>query len=129
MHWTRPSHERPESVRTQALERLEQILKSTLARFEQQDRNTIYHSMYVATLSLLGVCYEIRGATQAALECYGRGLQAEPNNDALLVAKGILLSGQARERSQVLKWQSGLAPLNRCCRFGGIERPLGATTA
>jgi tetratricopeptide (TPR) repeat protein len=82
-----------ETETQQAIQRLEPILKNTLARFEQQDPSTVNLSIYVATLSLLGAGYEFRGATQTALEYYSRGLQVEPYNDALLVARGILLYG------------------------------------
>jgi tetratricopeptide (TPR) repeat protein len=82
-----------ETEAQQAVQRLEPILTNTLARFEQQDPNAINHSIYVATLSLLGAGYEFRGVTQSALEYYSRGLQVEPCNDALLAARGVLLYG------------------------------------
>ena len=82
-----------ETEAQQAIQRLEPILKNTVARFEQQDPSTVNHSIYVATLSLLGAGYEFRGATQTALEYYSRVLQVEPYNDAILVARGILLYG------------------------------------
>ena len=72
-------------------ELLEPILKSTLLRFDQQDLSKIDRSSYVMTLALLGFGYEFLGKWQAALEFYSRGLQLEPYNDALLVARGILL--------------------------------------
>jgi tetratricopeptide (TPR) repeat protein len=74
---------------------LEPILKSTLARFDQQDLSTINRSSYVMTLALLGFGYEFLGKWQAALEFYSRGLQLAPYNDALLVARGILLYGSS----------------------------------
>lgn len=72
---------------------LEPILKSTLARFDQQDLSKIARPSYVTTLALLGFGYEFLGKSQAALELYSQGLQLEPDNDALLVARGILLYG------------------------------------
>ena len=74
-------------------ERLEPILANALARFEQQDPGTIDQSSYVMTLALLGFGYEFLGKWQAALEFYSRGLQLDPYNDALLVARGVLLYG------------------------------------
>jgi tetratricopeptide (TPR) repeat protein len=74
-------------------ERLEPILKNTLARFEQQEPSNFDRSSYVATLALLGFGYEFVGNLQAALELYSRGLQFEPDNDALLVARGVLQYG------------------------------------
>jgi tetratricopeptide (TPR) repeat protein len=76
-----------------AARRLEPILKNTLARFEQQDAASMNRSIYVATLSLLGAGYELRREAQTAVVYYSRGLQLDPYNDALLVARGILLYG------------------------------------
>ena len=106
-----------ETEAQQAIQRLEPILKNTLARFEQQDPSTINHSIYVAALSLLGAAYEFRGETQIALEYYSRGLQVEPYNDALLVARGILLYGTGAARSRTLRWRSTMAP----CSFGHMS--------
>jgi tetratricopeptide (TPR) repeat protein len=75
----------------QMFEHLEPILKNTLARFEKQDQ--FDRSDYVETLALLGFGYEFVGQSQAALEFYSRGLQFEPDNDGLLVARGVLLYG------------------------------------
>jgi len=74
-------------------ELLEPILKSTLAEFEQQDPSKIDYKSYVMALALLGFSYEFLGKWQAAGEFYSRGLQLDPYNDALLVARGILLYG------------------------------------
>lgn len=77
----------------QAFERLGPILKHTLDRFDQQERGKSDRSAYVTALALLGFGYEFLGQSQAAVEFYSRGLQLEPDNDALLVARGILLYG------------------------------------
>jgi tetratricopeptide (TPR) repeat protein len=45
------------------------------------------------TAGLLGVCNELLGNMGAAEGCYSRGLQANPDNEGLLVARGILLYG------------------------------------
>jgi tetratricopeptide (TPR) repeat protein len=82
-----------ETEAQRAIRRLEPILTGTLARFEQQDAASMNRSIYVATLSLLAAGYEFRGETQAAVQYYSRGLQHEPYNEALLVARGILLYG------------------------------------
>jgi tetratricopeptide (TPR) repeat protein len=82
-----------ETEANQVFERLEPILKDTLSRIEQKDPNEVDRSTYVTLLALLGFGYEFLGKTQAALELYSRGLQVEPDNDALLVARGILLYG------------------------------------
>jgi tetratricopeptide (TPR) repeat protein len=75
----------------QVFERLVPILKNALVRFDQQE--SLDPSPYVETLALLGFGYEFVGQSQTALEFYSRGLQIEPDNDALLVARGTLLYG------------------------------------
>lgn len=45
--------------------------------------------------TLLGFCHEARGQNQAALGAYSRGLEADPTNVGLLVARGILLYGES----------------------------------
>jgi tetratricopeptide (TPR) repeat protein len=82
-----------ETEERQVFERLEPILRSTVARFEKQDLSQFDRSSFVRTLALLGFGYEFLGRMQDALELYTRGLQLEPNNDGLLVARGILLYG------------------------------------
>lgn len=72
---------------------LEPILRNTLARFDEQEPIKVDRSSQVMTLALLGFGCEFLGKSQAALEFYSRGLQLDPHNDALLVARGILLYG------------------------------------
>ncbi len=76
-------------------ELLEPILSDTLATFDTQSPGSIDRSSYMMTLALLGFGYEFLGKEQAALQYYSQGLQLEPNNDALLVARGILLYGKS----------------------------------
>jgi hypothetical protein len=45
------------------------------------------------TVGLLGFCHEFLGNTGAAVASYSLGLRANPNNDALLVARGLLRYG------------------------------------
>jgi hypothetical protein len=74
-------------------EQIEPILKATLARMRQGDLAQIDRSSYVTLLSLLGFGYEFFGKSQAALEIYSEALQIEPDNDAIHVARGMLLYG------------------------------------
>ena len=54
------------------------------------------HSSYAMAASLLGFSYEFLGETQLAqANYYTRGLAAQPQNDGLLVARGILLYGSS----------------------------------
>jgi tetratricopeptide (TPR) repeat protein len=71
------------------------ILERTLARFENNDIETlsIFQSKYVAITGILGLCYARLGESQSALRYYNLALAANPNNDALLVARGILRYG------------------------------------
>jgi hypothetical protein len=45
--------------------------------------------------ALLGFCHESLGENQAALSSYSRGIAADPSNDGLRVARGILLYGES----------------------------------
>ncbi|MCY2988457.1 MAG: hypothetical protein NTY19_11410 [Planctomycetota bacterium] len=77
----------------QVFDRLEPILKETLVRVQQKDPSEVDRSTCVTIHALLGFGYEFVGKTQAALESYSQGLQLEPENDAILLARGILLYG------------------------------------
>ena len=69
------------------------VLESTVRRFAQEDLSNVDRSSYVMTIALLGFAHEFLGEARLALENYSRGLQIEHTNDALLVARGILLYG------------------------------------
>ena len=73
--------------------RLEPILGSTLDRIKQDERNELDHLSCVTILALLGFGNEFLGKTQSAVAFYSQALQIEPDNDALLVARGRLLYG------------------------------------
>jgi len=76
-----------------AFEFLEPILKSLLAGCERQDLSEVDRSSYVMSFALLGFGYQLREEVQAARDCYSQALRLDPHNDALLVARGILLYG------------------------------------
>jgi tetratricopeptide (TPR) repeat protein len=82
-----------ETEANKRFQRLVPILESTVNRFEQEDLSTVDRSSYVMTLANLGLAHEFLGATQLASESYSRGLKLAPDNDALLVARGMLLYG------------------------------------
>ncbi len=80
-----------ESVRL--LRNLIPILERNLGRIEQ-DEGTPSRSLALHTsLGILGFCQERLGNAGAAVHYYSLGLQAKPEDDALLVARGILLYG------------------------------------
>ena len=74
-------------------QRLVSILESTVKRFEQEDLSTVDRSSYVMTITNLGFAHEFLGESQCESESYSRGLRIDPTNDALLVARGMLLYG------------------------------------
>ncbi len=82
-----------ETDATKRLQRLVPILESTISRFEQEDQSTVDRTSYVMTITLLGFAHEFLGESQLASENYSRGLKVDQTNDALLIARGILLYG------------------------------------
>jgi tetratricopeptide (TPR) repeat protein len=75
--------------------RLIPILEQTLIRIEKGDEGGVDQSAYAMVVALLGFCYEFLGDFQHALDYYSRGLRANPYNDGLLTARGILLYGSS----------------------------------
>ncbi len=71
--------------------RLIPLLKDAVQRLEQQEDTNRFP--LDAAFSLLGVCYESLGDTQSALASYSRALQVDPNDTAVLIARGRLLFG------------------------------------
>ncbi len=69
------------------------ILESTLSKIEGVGENNIDRSTFSMLCALLGFCHEFLGEDQTALGYYSKGLTASPMNDALLVARGMLLYG------------------------------------
>lgn len=80
---------------TQLFRELIPILERNMARIENDDDVASRTSAYAMTVGLLGFCHEFLGKAGAAVIDYSRGLQVNPNNDALLVARGILLYGSS----------------------------------
>jgi len=69
------------------------ILERNLVRIERIGDVAKHSPAYEMTVGKLGLCHELLGNASAAADCFSRGLQANPNNDRLLVARGILLYG------------------------------------
>jgi tetratricopeptide (TPR) repeat protein len=70
-----------------------QILERNIKRIEEDETTTSRASAYVMTVALLGFCNEFLGDVGAAIGFYSRGLQADADNDGLLVARGMLQYG------------------------------------
>jgi tetratricopeptide (TPR) repeat protein len=83
----------PASESTQLCRNLIPILERNTVRIERDADAASRVSAYAMTVGLLGFCHETLGNAGAAVDAYSRGLQANPNNDGLLVARGILLYG------------------------------------
>jgi tetratricopeptide (TPR) repeat protein len=75
--------------------RLIPVLKGALAIIEKGDESGLDLTSYAMAVALLGFAHEFLGETQPALDYYSRGLDAQPSNEGLLVARGILLYGSS----------------------------------
>ena len=82
-----------ETEANQLFEQIEPVLKDTLVRMHEGDPANMDCSTSVTLLSLLGFGHEFLGKAQAALQFYSAALQIDPDNDALRVARGMLLYG------------------------------------
>jgi tetratricopeptide (TPR) repeat protein len=69
------------------------ILERNMDRIEKDEGTASRAPAYAMTVGLLGFCYEFLGNAGAAVNYYSRGLRVNPNNDGLLVARGILQYG------------------------------------
>ena len=71
------------------------ILERNLVRINADKEVADRRLEYQMTVSKLGIFYELLGNSGAAVDYFSRGLQVNPNNDALLVARGILQYGMS----------------------------------
>ena len=69
------------------------VLEQSLDRIERKDEEGLDSSVHSMAVGLLGFCHLSLGDNQKALECYSRGLQTDPYNHALHIARGILQYG------------------------------------
>ncbi|HCO22210.1 MAG: hypothetical protein CME31_21580 [Gimesia sp.] len=72
-------------------EELVQILQPITSELEPDDSTP--NPMFASALSLLAFCQDHLGNITEAIVAYNRGIAADPGNDALLVARGILRYG------------------------------------
>ncbi|MDZ4685663.1 MAG: hypothetical protein SH850_11410 [Planctomycetaceae bacterium] len=84
------------------------ILAKNMTRIEEDEGTASRASAYAMTVALLGFCHEFLGNTGAAVNCYSRGLHTNPDNDGLLVARGILLYGASPHAISDLERAAGL---------------------
>ena len=69
------------------------MLERNLARIEEGGGTASRAPEYELTAGKLGICHELLGNSGVAVDYFSRGLQANPNNDGLLAARGILQYG------------------------------------
>ena len=77
----------------QAYRDLIRVLEENLTRIEAGPNASARPPGYEMTVGKLGLCHELLGNSGAAVDYFSRGLRANPNNDGLLVARGILQYG------------------------------------
>ena len=83
----------PESDLLPKLDSLAVILENVVSRLEQvQPAN---QSVFAHAVTLAAFCQDGLGKSIAALRLYNLGIAANPTNDALLVARGILQYGKS----------------------------------
>jgi tetratricopeptide (TPR) repeat protein len=78
-------------------ERLISLLERNLSRIAGGDEEGMNRSAYSLTSNLLGISYGLVGDNQKALESFSRGLRVDPNHEAMLVTRGIMLYGSSTQ--------------------------------
>ncbi len=69
------------------------ILERNMTRIERDEDTPSRVSAYARTAGLLGFCHEFLGHVAEAVNDYTRGLSLKPDDDALLLARGMILYG------------------------------------
>jgi tetratricopeptide (TPR) repeat protein len=93
------TREQPEHEARPILEFLIPTFEQVIVRLETSGEGSSQPSLLAMALTLTGSCSEHLGLTDQARRYYDRGLSLFPTNDALLVARGILLYGRETDRS------------------------------
>lgn len=79
--------------------RLSDVLKTTLQQMRAVGDDVQNPVLYAMAVGLAGSYFEFLGDVERALDSYGHGLQVSPNDDRLLVARGMLLYGRETSRA------------------------------
>lgn len=69
------------------------ILERNVGRIEGDEATPSRSPALHLSLGILGLCHEYLGNAGPAVNCYSLGLQVKPDDDSLLVARGMLLYG------------------------------------
>ncbi len=85
----------PISKSSQLCHELIPILDRNLSRIGQENAEANDLLAMELTLGKLGVCHENLGNIGIAVEYFNRAIQINPNDDVLLVARGVLLFGNS----------------------------------
>lgn len=93
------TREQPDHESRPVLEMLIPIFEQIIVRLETSGEGSSQPSLLAMAFTLTGSCQEHLGRTDLARCDYDRGLSLFPTNDALLVARGILLYGRETDRS------------------------------
>jgi tetratricopeptide (TPR) repeat protein len=91
----RATRSAPDADASAVYRRLIPVLERALKRVEDDNENGVDQTVYALTIGLLGFSYEFLGDNQKAIQYYSQGLQLDPNDVALLTARGILLYGSS----------------------------------
>ena len=83
----------PEAEAVAECRRLIPMLERASARVSVGEEGGLDRLTYAMAAHLLAFSHEFLGEYQAALQYYSQGLQVDPNNLALLTARGLLLYG------------------------------------
>ncbi len=73
--------------------RLIPMLERSVMRIEAGDDGGLNRSFYIESIALLGLCHVSLSENQKAIEYFSQGLQTDPYNTALLVARGVARYG------------------------------------
>ncbi len=71
------------------------ILERNASKIDNNGDDASRSVGYEMTAQILGICYDLLGNSSAAIDCFSRGLSANPNNVGLLVSRGILRYGRS----------------------------------
>ncbi len=93
------TREKPVHEAQPRLESLIPMFERVIVRLETSGEGSSDPALLATALLLTGFCYEQLNLADEARQSYDRGLSLFPNDDALLVARGILLYGRETERS------------------------------
>ena len=85
----------PPSTGANVLRQVIPVLERILPKIQAGDESGVDLNVYSMVVGMLGFCQQHLGNASAALDYYSRGLQIDPYNNELLLARGMLLYGSS----------------------------------